>query len=63
MVFEASFPIDDAQTIEIALMTDDAGCLTYVDVTCVGNNFPVPDTIQMAGEISHLWVSDKLLIP
>ena len=61
MVFEADFHPPDEKTLEILLFTDGSGRLSYVEIDCLGNNFPVPDIIEINDEPFEVRASDKLL--
>ena len=60
-VFESDFLLSDGKTLEIILFADNSGCLTFVEIDCCGNSFPVPDIIEVDEPPFHVHSSKKLL--
>ena len=55
LVFEAHFSLaEGGKTLEILLFADAVGNLSYVEIDCCGNSYPVPDVIQVLGPPHHV---------
>lgn len=63
MVFEANFRLRDEEekTVEILLFTGPNGRLSYVEIDCLGNNFPVPEITAIDDEPFYVQASERLL--
>ena len=45
-IFEADFVLPHDKHLEIILFADGAGNLSYIEVDCCANSFPVPDDLD-----------------
>jgi hypothetical protein len=61
MVFEVGFWLHDGKTLEILLFADESGCLSSIEIDCVGNSLAVPDIIEVDDTPFHIYVSKSLL--
>jgi hypothetical protein len=64
MVFEANFRLQNEKekTVEILLFTDPNGRLSYVEIDCLGNNFPVPEITAIDEEPFYVQASERLIL-
>ncbi|HTI88880.1 MAG TPA: hypothetical protein VL966_19935 [Alphaproteobacteria bacterium] len=61
MVFEAYFTLPDEKTLEIILFADRSGNLSYVEIDCCANAYPVPEEIEADDAPFHVYVSAALI--
>ncbi len=49
VIFEADFRFkhDREKTLEILLFADELGNLSYVEVDCCANSYPIPDSVEV----------------
>lgn len=62
MVFEADFRLADDLTLEIILFTDRSGNISYVEIDCCANTWPVPELIEANEPPSHVYASPALIV-
>lgn len=62
MVFEANFDLSNEKTLEILLFVDGDGNLAHIEVDCLANTTPVPDSIVVAGPPFSVYASDQLIM-
>jgi hypothetical protein len=59
-IYEADFMLADGRSLEIILFADRQGNLSYVEVDCCANSYPVPDKIGIVGAPYRTRASDNL---
>lgn len=53
---------EEDKTLEIILFADEEGYLTYVEIDCSANSFPVPEIINVKGEPFHVQESRQVTL-
>lgn len=62
VVFEVNFLMaDGVKTLEILLSADSKGNLSYVEIDCSGNSYPVPDVVEVREPPFHIYASKQLI--
>lgn len=47
VIYEANFMLPEGKQIEILLFADASGNLSYVEVDCCVNSYPIPDDLEL----------------
>jgi len=59
-IFECDFylggeSVEPRRTLEIIIFTDEDGYISYFEVDCCANSYPVPDKVDLEGEPFHVY--------
>ena len=62
-IFEACYTLEvEEKSLEIVLHTDKDGYLSYVNVDCCANTFPVPDIIKIKDKPYNEYISKDIIL-
>lgn len=59
-IYTADFNMRDGRTLEIILFADGDGNLSYIEVDCCANTFPVPDDVDADAKPFLTWAAELL---
>ncbi|GAA5446252.1 hypothetical protein Misp06_04466 [Microbulbifer sp. NBRC 101763] len=63
VIFEANFNLEEAgKTLEILIFSGKSGMVEYIEIDCCGNNFPVPEAVEVVGEPFHVSAGSVLAL-
>jgi hypothetical protein len=63
VIFEANFNLAEAgKTLEILIFSGKSGMVEYIEIDCSGNNFPIPEIVEVVGEPFHVSASSALAL-